>query len=394
MKKLYLDAILSPATANALAVPGSSRVLNCYLPREEKARIVRLHKWDNLMVDIEHDMRSVGVVQRTWLDANGAIWGRIHVQDERGRRYVQSLQERGMLPQISLTVCYAGDGLPANTIFNPISASALNEFLEDRGGAAITKYEARAVSLVETADVPFSAASAITFASADGNGARLGETYAFNHSTCVIKEMSNTEATKEKTPAPDATKEKPADTASAVEDLDAPWLTRRQAAGFLSATKARVDELEKRTAAYALARDVLNDPEIELNEKQRKRLIDFTVDPVNSSNFGHVQLFLEDFAPPEADAAEKADATPGEESEPEKKKRKINEAQSSIKKPMPPPKKEKKEEAESKVKLSPEMAEIMKSLKINDSVFSGKNFDPADFQASLSDMTSRISRPK
>lgn len=392
MKKLYLDAILSPASANALAVPGSTRVLNCHLPIEEKARIVNQRKWDGLMVDIEHDMRSVGSVQRTWMDKDGAIWGRIHVRDQRGVDYVESLRTRGRLPEISLTVCYAGDGLPANTVFNPISASSFNDLLSGMGGANIRKYEARAVSLVEFADVPFSVASAITFASADGTGAKLGETYAFNHSTCTIKEMTTPETTKKETAAAEKTAAPPAE--STAEDLDVPWLTQRQAASMLHVTRNRINELESRTAALPQAMNVLNNPDIDLNDRQRNRLIGFVKDPTKYAEFAKVQIFLEDFIETEEEAEGKGDETPAAESEPAQKKRKMNEAQSSIKKPMElSKKKEKKEESSSKIKLSPDMANLMKSIGIDENAFDHKNIDMGEFQNTLSSMTGGIKNP-
>lgn len=344
--KLYLDAILSPATANAVKVPGSSLVLNCHLPREEKIRIVSQHKWDNLMVDIEHDGRSIGKVQRTWMDAQGAIWGRIHVLDQRGFDYVQSLQQRNLLPQISLTVCYSGDGLPTNTVFNPISATTFNNMLNDMGGASIRKYEARAVSLVETADVPFSVTNAITFASAGVCGTKLGETYAFNHSPCTIKEMSTPETSKKETAPPaEKTAAPPAETP--VEDLDVPFLTQRQAASMLYSTKNRITELESRTSALPQALGVLNNPDIDLNDRQRSRLQAFVKDPTKYADFGKVQMFLEDFIETEEVADAKGEEA-ADESEPAQKKRKLNEAQSSIKKPMEPAKKKEKKKKPAK----------------------------------------------
>ena len=384
---MCFDAVLSPASANALKVPGSMRVLNCHLPTSEKARIVRERKWDNLLVDLEHDMRAVGRVQRTWMDSFGSLWGRIELSDERGEQYVRSILRRtGRMPEISLTVCYSGDGLaalPSNTAFSPMTASAFNELLRSMGGAVIGKYEARAVSLVENGDVPCSTASAITFASADGTGAapKLGEIYVINRGAHVDKVMSTAEK-KETTPAkPPA--EPAADAKPPVEiaDDDVPTYSNKQMVSVLLDGIKKRDELMARTAALPAAINVLNN--YDLNERQKKRLSDFVADPTKSPDFAKVQMFLEDFIEP-ADA-EKDDK---EESEPEAKKRKLNEATRSIKTPAPDANKKKDKDAPKPVAVAPGVKQLMDTLGMSADVLTNNTVISEEHKSILQTMLS------
>lgn len=328
MKKTYLEAILSPATANAVKLPGSLRVLNCHLPADEKRRIVRQRKWEGLIVDIEHDARAVGTVERTWLGADGSIWGRLALTDPRGEAYVRSLRERlGRMPEISLTICYAGDQLPGNSAYAPMTASDFNKLLGNMGGAVIDRYEARGVSLVERGDVPCSLTTAITFASGDGtsvaDAVKLGRTYVINRGMCVDKDM-NTQKTDEKaTPAPaaGAQGDKAADGKAGappvdINDDDTPYFTKRQAINLATQTKARLDNLTLRTNLLPMAIDVLMNEE--LNERQKRRLSDFVAEPATYKDFDKVAMFLEDFDDPPADEPAAGAAGAAKEKEKEK----------------------------------------------------------------------------
>lgn len=379
MKKMCFDAILSPASANALKVPGSMRVLNCHLPVSEKARIVREHKWDNLLVDIEHDMRSVGVVQRTWLDSFGSLWGHIELQDERGAAFVRSmLAKHKRMPEISLTVCYAADGLPGNTMFNPMSASDFNSLLAGMGGAVIRSYEARAISLVENGDVPCSTANAITFASAAQP--KLGEMYVINRGARVDKVMSTPESKKETPPAsaPPAANAPPAADVSAD---DEPLYSKKQMMSVLLSTKSKIESMNSRTAALPNAIRVLNT--YDLNERQQKRLSDFVAAPATYPEFAKVEMFLEDFIEPDDAKDEKKEEKT--ESEPEVKKRKLNEASKSLKTPAADASKKKKETAAGPA-VSPEIKELLEAMGMGADAFNGSAPVSDDFNSMLGDM--------